>query len=104
VMDRIKRTAHTPQAGPDAATGYGVIDPVAALTYQVPPAASMPAPFAGHPFSGPPKSDRSSGRARNIVLAVLGICAALAAAAVAVVKRPAEHDSRRRLRCDIGHE
>jgi membrane-anchored mycosin MYCP len=89
VMDRIKRTAHTPQAGPDAATGYGVIDPVAALTYQVPPAASMPAPFAGHPISGPPKSDRSSSRARNTVLAVLGVCAALAAVAVAVVKRPA---------------
>jgi len=89
VMDRIKRTAHTSQAGPDPATGYGVIDPVAALTYQVPPAAAMPAPFAGRAISGPPGTNRSSRRARDIVLATLGVCAALAAVAVAVVKRPA---------------
>ena len=87
VMDRVKRTAHTPQVGPDAETGFGVIDPIAALTYQLPPAAGMPAVLAGRPISGPPQPDPKSHRARNTVLAVMGACAALAAVALAVVKR-----------------
>jgi membrane-anchored mycosin MYCP len=87
VMARIKRTAHTPQAGPNPATGYGVIDPIAALTYQVPPADSVPTPFTGQPISVPPQPDPGSRRARNIVLAMLGACVALAAVAIAVVKR-----------------
>jgi len=89
VMDLIKRTAHTPQVGPNSATGYGVIDPIAALTYQVPPAASLHAPPDGRPITGPPKQNPSSRRARNIVLSTLGACVALAAIAIAVIKRPA---------------
>ena len=38
MIDLIKRTAHTPGEGPNPATGYGVVDPIAALTYQLPPA------------------------------------------------------------------
>jgi membrane-anchored mycosin MYCP len=87
VMDRIKRTAHTPEAGPNLATGYGVVDPVAALTYQLPPTADMPDPDAGRPIDGPPHPNPASALARNIVLAVLGLSAAAAAIALAVVKR-----------------
>ncbi|WP_286150063.1 type VII secretion-associated serine protease mycosin [Mycobacterium sp. ST-F2] len=87
VMDRIKRTARTPEAGPNLATGYGVVDPVAALTYELPPANELPNPDEGHPIAGPPHPDPASARARNIVLAVLGLCAAGAAVALAVVKR-----------------
>lgn len=90
VMDLVKRTAHTPQAGPNAETGYGVIDPIAALTYQLPTATSIGAPLAGQPISGPPKQDPSSRRIRNIVLGAFGTCMALAAIAVAVIKRPAQ--------------
>ncbi len=35
-MDRIKRTARTAGAGPDIATGHGMVDPVAALTATLP--------------------------------------------------------------------
>ena len=89
VMERVKRTAHTPEAGPNAATGYGVIDPIAALTYEVPPADEMPAPFAGRAIAGPPEQAPGGRRARNIVLVVLAACVALAALAVVVVKSPA---------------
>ena len=85
-MERIKRTAQTPEPGPNAATGYGVIDPIAALTYDVPPAAKMPVPLAGHAISGPPERDPGSARARDIVLVVLGACVALAAVAIVVAK------------------
>lgn len=87
VMDRIKRTAHTPEAGPNLATGYGVVDAVAALTYQLPPAADMPNPDQGHTIAGPPQPDPASVLARNVVLAVLGLCSAGAAIALAVVKK-----------------
>ncbi|OBF33862.1 type VII secretion-associated serine protease mycosin [Mycobacterium sp. ACS1612] len=90
VMNLIKRTAHTPQAGPNAETGYGVVDPVAALTYQLPPAASMDAPPGGQPISGSPRQDPSSSRFRNIVLVAVSTCVALAAIAVAVIKKPAQ--------------
>jgi membrane-anchored mycosin MYCP len=86
IMERIKRTAQTPQAGPNAAAGYGVIDPIAALTFEVPPAAKMPAPLAGHAISGPPEPDPVSHRARDIVLIGVGTCMALAAVAIVVVK------------------
>jgi membrane-anchored mycosin MYCP len=86
VMERIKRTAQTPEAGPNTATGYGVIDPIAALTHDVPPAAKMPAPLAGHAINGPPERDPGSRRARNIVLVVLGACVALAAVAIVAAK------------------
>jgi membrane-anchored mycosin MYCP len=89
VMERVNRTAHTLAAGPNAATGYGVIDPIAALTYEVPPTDQMPAPLAGHAIAGPPEQDPGSRRARNIVLIVLGACMALAAVAFAVIKSPA---------------
>lgn len=87
VMDRVKRTAHTPEAGPNLATGYGVVDPIAALTYELPPAADMPDPDAGRPVAGPPPPDPASVLARNIVLTVLGLSAVAAVVALAVLKR-----------------
>ena len=52
VMQRIKQTAQTPETGPNAETGYGVIDPVAALTYDLPRLSEGPAPLAGHRLAG----------------------------------------------------
>jgi len=88
VMERIKRTAHTPESGPNMATGYGVVDPLAALTYEVPPANQMPDVLVGHAIAAPPEQAAGSRRARDIVLAGLVACVALAAVAIAVVKRP----------------
>jgi membrane-anchored mycosin MYCP len=84
VMELIKRTAHTGGAGPNAATGYGVIDPIAALTYQLPPVQKMPNPDAGRPIANPPRRERDN-RVRNIVLAATGACAALSMIALAVL-------------------
>jgi membrane-anchored mycosin MYCP len=87
VMERIKRTAHTPEAGPNAATGYGVIDPIAALTDEVPAANQMPAPLAGRAIAVPPQRDPDNLRARNIVLEVMGACVVVALVALVIVKR-----------------
>ncbi|MGX9791294.1 type VII secretion-associated serine protease mycosin [Mycobacterium sp. MMS18-G62] len=89
VMDVIKRTAHTPDNGPNLATGYGVVDPIAALTYQLAPANSGPRVDAGTPISGPPRPDPGNARARAIVFGVTAVSVALmaAAAALAVAQR-----------------
>jgi membrane-anchored mycosin MYCP len=91
VMDRIKRTAHTPEAGPNMATGYGVVDPLAALTFDLPPADQLPAPLAGRAIAAPPQQVAGSRRARNIVLTGVVACIALAAIALAILKRPSAH-------------
>lgn len=89
VIDLIKRTAHTPSTGPNAATGYGVIDPVAALTYQVPAAGELPNATGGTPIAGRPQPDPGSQRARVIVLSVTGASVVLmgVAAALAITRR-----------------
>lgn len=84
VMDLIKRTAHTPGDGPNPATGYGVVDPVAALTHQLAPANGGPRSAAGTPISGPPQPDPGNVRARMIVYGVTAACVALMAGALAL--------------------
>lgn len=84
VMELIKRTAHTGGAGPNAVVGYGVVDPIAALTYQLPPLKNVPNPDAGRRIASPPRRDRDN-RVRDIVLAVTGACAALSLIALAVL-------------------
>ncbi|OBI95848.1 type VII secretion-associated serine protease mycosin [Mycobacterium asiaticum] len=94
VIDLIKRTAHTPGAGPNEATGYGVVDPIAALTYRLPPANQVPNPDAAKPIAGRPVLDPGSQRARVIVLGVTSLCVMAAGVAGAV----AAARSRRRAR------
>lgn len=84
VMDLVERTARTPGDGPNQATGYGVIDPVAALTRQLAPSDTSQPGGAGTPISGPPQPDPGNVRARAIVLAVTAASLALMAAAIAV--------------------
>ena len=88
VMDLVKRTAHTPGEGPNPATGYGVVDPVAALTYHLAPATG-PRSGAGTPISGPSQPDPGNVRARTIVFGVTAVSVALMAGAVclAAVRR-----------------
>ena len=64
--------------------GIGVVDPVAALTYQLPPAPRLPNRDAGRSIVIPRQRDRDDG-ARNIVLAVTGVCAGLSLIALAVL-------------------
>ena len=84
VMELIKRTARTPGDGPNPATGYGVVDPVAALTHQLSPAHSEPPSDGGTPISGPPQPDPGNVRARTIVLGVTAASLALMAGALAL--------------------
>jgi membrane-anchored mycosin MYCP len=84
VMDLIKRTAHTPGEGPNPATGYGVVDPIAALTNQLAPANSGSRSDAGTPISGPPQPDPGNVRARMVVLGVTAASVALMAGAAAL--------------------
>ncbi|MCW1821243.1 type VII secretion-associated serine protease mycosin [Mycolicibacterium conceptionense] len=84
VMDLVERTARTPGNGPNQATGYGVVDPVAALTYQLPPKAAERDVTAASPISGPPQPDAGNVRARRIVFTVTAACLAAMVAAVAV--------------------
>jgi membrane-anchored mycosin MYCP len=84
VMDLIKRTAHTPGEGANPATGYGVVDPIAALTNQMAPVNGGPRPDAGTPISGPPQPDPGNVRARMIVFGVTAVSVALMAGAVAL--------------------
>ncbi|EUA56734.1 subtilase family protein [Mycobacterium xenopi 4042] len=42
VINRILQTAHNPPRGVDNQVGYGVVDPVAALTFNVPLATGLP--------------------------------------------------------------
>lgn len=91
VMDLVKRTAHTPAAGPNEATGYGVVDPVAALTYWLPPG-EEPDPNVGSSIPGRPRVDTGSQRARTIVLSVTGgsIALMVIASALAATRRRRE--------------
>nr|WP_090278887.1 type VII secretion-associated serine protease mycosin [Mycolicibacterium komanii]CRL74551.1 putative protease [Mycolicibacterium komanii] len=82
VMDLVKRTARTPGRGPNLATGYGVVDPVAALTHQLTPADSS-AP-AGAPIELAPQQDSGNARARAIVWTVTGLSVLVMAAALAL--------------------
>ncbi|HEY9305278.1 MAG TPA: type VII secretion-associated serine protease mycosin [Mycobacterium sp.] len=84
VIELIKRTAHTGGVGPNVLTGYGVVDPIAALTYQLPPLKKMPNPDAGRKIASPPPRDRDH-RVRDIVLAATGGCAVLSLIALAVL-------------------
>ncbi len=87
VMELIKRTAHTGGAGPSAATGYGVIDPVAALTYRLPPLRQMPDPDLGRLIARPLWQHQATRRMRNLVLIVVGGCTGLSVI-VLVVSAP----------------
>jgi membrane-anchored mycosin MYCP len=76
VINRILQTAHNPPRGVDNRVGYGVVDPVAALTFNVPPGdkvASGAQTRVITPAAPPPPPDH---RARNMALAFAGVMVA----------------------------
>jgi membrane-anchored mycosin MYCP len=54
VIDRLTRTARAPARGVDNQIGYGVVDPVAALTWDVPEGSVLPK-GSGSPLNMPPE-------------------------------------------------
>ena len=91
VIDRIVQTAHHPPAGVDNRVGYGLVDPVAALTFAVRPGDRLAPGTESRvlvPAPPPPPPDH---RARTVALAFLGVVAltGLATAVTARIRRAA---------------
>lgn len=73
VINRIVQTAHNPPRGVDNQVGYGVVDPVAALTFSVPPGERVSSGAQNRvlwPAAPPPAPDH---RARAVALAFGGM-------------------------------
>ncbi|MQY19589.1 type VII secretion-associated serine protease mycosin [Nocardia macrotermitis] len=79
VIKRIEATAHAPAGGWDPYVGYGAIDPVAALTADVPTQLPPKQPFAAQswrmPVPQPPKAPDNT--ARNVALIGTAVIAVL---------------------------
>lgn len=89
VINRIQQTAHNPPRGVDNQVGFGVVDPVAALTFNVPPG-ERSAPGARTRVLTPPAAPAPPDhRARTVALALAGAVAmsSLLAAVVARARR-----------------
>jgi membrane-anchored mycosin MYCP len=85
-MHRIKATAHAGAGRPDQAVGAGLIDPVAALTWDVPAPAAVepPASQVITPATPPPPPDERPNQVAawmlgGFVLAAVAVIAAVAA-------------------------
>lgn len=90
IKHRLQATAHPPAGGRDTAIGYGVIDPVAALTWAGPEGDKFPPSLVTseplQPPADPPPADPRPGRA---VLwgGLVALVAAAAVSATVVVRR-----------------
>ena len=84
VISRILQTSHNPPRGVDNQVGYGVVDPVAALTFDV-PAGDQQAPDARTRIvTAPSPPAPADHRARNLAMAFAGAVAAAVVVAAAV--------------------
>jgi membrane-anchored mycosin MYCP len=83
VIRRITETAHNPPRGVDNRVGYGVLDPVAALTFDVPSGDRLPPENLTSLLNVPAPPPAPDLRPRNTALIGAGVVAALAIAVVA---------------------
>jgi membrane-anchored mycosin MYCP len=93
VIDRITRTAHNPPRGVDNVVGYGLVDAVAALTFNVPVAQRVPAATQQRILAPAPPAPPPDHRARDIALATVAaiVAASGAAAGIGAARRRREH-------------
>lgn len=94
VVRRLTATAHNGARDPSNLVGAGSLDPVAALTWQL-PADNQPAP-ATKPVALPPAPAPKDNTPRNVALAgagALAVLVAIAAAVVAISRRRKEPTS-----------
>lgn len=73
VVNRILQTSHNPPRGVDNQVGYGVVDPVAALTFNVPPGERLAPGAQTRVVVPPPPPAPPDHRARNMALIFAGI-------------------------------
>lgn len=82
IRDRLIQTARPPAGGVDNQVGYGIVDPVAALTWDVPEGPVAPPEQHSAPLDlPPPVPDRNM---TPVWVAAAGLAAALCAAAIAL--------------------
>ena len=84
VIRRLQATAHPPAAGRDTVVGYGVVDPVAALTWDVPPGDWL-APGVRMPLDVPAPPPAPDPRPRWGAGAVAGAATAVVGAVIWIV-------------------
>jgi len=75
VIHRIQQTAHNPPRGVDNQVGFGVVDPVAALTFDVAPGERMAVGARTRVLAPPAAPPQPDDRARNIALLLAGAVA-----------------------------
>lgn len=73
VINRILKTAHNPPRGVDNQVGYGVVDPVAALTFDVASADPVDPEAQTRVLTPPPPPSPPDHRARNVALVFAGV-------------------------------
>lgn len=76
VINRIQQTAHNPPRGVDNQVGYGVVDPVAALTFDVPAGDRAVADAQTRVVTPPPPPPPVDHRARTVAVGFAGAVAA----------------------------
>lgn len=72
VINRIVQTAHNPPAGVDNKVGYGLVDPVAALTFNIPPGERFAPDSQSRIITPAPPPPPPDHRARNTAMGLLG--------------------------------
>ncbi|OBI29210.1 type VII secretion-associated serine protease mycosin [Mycolicibacter sinensis] len=82
VINRLIRTARPPARGVDNVVGYGIVDPVAALTWDVPDGPAQPPERLSAPLQVPPMPPERD--MTPVWVAGAGLLTALAAAGVAL--------------------
>jgi membrane-anchored mycosin MYCP len=86
VINRILRTAHNPPRGVDNQVGYGMVDPVAALTFDVPAGERVSPGAQSRVVTPPPPPPAPDYRARTTALAFGGALAAAVAIASLIAR------------------
>ena len=90
VINRIVQSAHNPPAGVDNKVGYGLVDPVAALTFNIPPGDRLPPGAQSRviaPAPPPPLPDHRAATSHSASSALC--CAGVLVAAIAARLRRA---------------
>jgi len=73
VINRILLTAHNPPRGVDNQVGYGLVDPVAALTFDVPPGDALAPESRTRVLAPPPPPPPPDHRARTAAMGFAGL-------------------------------
>ncbi|MGD9622201.1 MAG: type VII secretion-associated serine protease mycosin [Mycolicibacterium sp.] len=91
IINRIVQTAHNPPGGVDNKVGYGMVDPVAALTFNIPAGERIPPGSQARVITPAPPPPAPDHRARNVAAGFIGALAlmVLAVAVAARIRRAA---------------